>query len=220
MQASRLGFSPALEKRAGGLSNCVRLSNYFGPQHSAAFPPEPGTGLLHCWCRGRTQTPPFPCIPIPLLFTMTARYKQSAKSQNLETATLCRTFGLVTRVSIQVRLCLQQKPKKSDRGWTDRVIADIAVNADIARDHAEIGKAKPSETHANVGGVGMTAHKPFGILVELWGRGGILGVQIGRLTTWRVDRGIGRPDPLLRRRERHGEIRYRNSLKRCSSSGG
>jgi hypothetical protein len=25
----------------------------------------------------------------------------------------------------------------------------------------------------------MTAHKPFGILVELWGRGGILGVQIG-----------------------------------------
>ena len=51
------------------------------------------------------------------------------------------------------------------------MIANIAVNADIARDHTEIGKAKPSETHANVGGVGMTAHKPFGILVELWGEG-------------------------------------------------
>jgi len=85
MQASCLGFSPALEKRAGGLSDCVRLSNHFGPQHSAAFPPEPGTGLRNYWCRERAQTPPFPCIPIPLLFTIVGKIQalSQGKGKNL-----------------------------------------------------------------------------------------------------------------------------------------
>jgi hypothetical protein len=66
------------------------------------------------------------------------------------------------------------------------VIANNAVNADIARDRAEIGGAKPSETHANLEGVGMTAHKPFGIPVELWGRGGIVGYRSGGCRTSRM----------------------------------
>jgi hypothetical protein len=34
-----------------------------------------------------------------------------------------------------------------------------------------IGKAKASETHANLGGLGMDQCKRFGILVEAWGEG-------------------------------------------------
>lgn len=65
----------------------------------------------------------------------------------------------------------------------------------------------------------MTSHKPFGILVELWGRGGILGVQIGYRRLSRMIEEL-EDQTLYWRRERHGEIRYRNSLKRCSSFRG
>jgi hypothetical protein len=60
---------------------------------------------------------------------------------------------------------LQQKVKKA--GWGRKQIAGIAVMAGIARNR----KAKASETHANLGGLGMDQCKRFGILVEAWGEG-------------------------------------------------
>lgn len=80
MQASRLRFSPALEKRAGGLSDCVRLSNYFGPQHSAAFPPEPGTVYSIAGAGEGLKRRPSPASPSRSCLPRLARYKHSALS--------------------------------------------------------------------------------------------------------------------------------------------
>src|SRR5580765_5264985 len=65
MQASRLRFSPALEKRAGGLSNWVRLTSRLGPQHLSAFPPEPGTRLTQLLVQGKDSNAALPLHPHP-----------------------------------------------------------------------------------------------------------------------------------------------------------
>jgi hypothetical protein len=82
MQALCLGFSPALEKRAGGLSDISGSRNRFGPQPSVAFPPEPGTRLTQLLVQGKDSNAALPLHPHPAPCCHMGKIQVISQTQN------------------------------------------------------------------------------------------------------------------------------------------